>query len=332
MLYKQGDISPLAVVLGAQSLDDAVTKLDDALRASPTQSRAVVAVTTSAQHASHTAAALVCPARATRSRRAARGRRRSLSQRRVPSGRLHRRAAHAGAAQATADRRAGGAAQQVEQKSTTLRHGRHRRRAPATGRARAAPAPRAGRTLPSARPATRYPGTPPPVPVGWGVVAVDPAVIPLGTRITIPATARGSPRTRAAASAARHRPLVPDPGAGPRLGPPDSHDHAPLDCRALQEGVRIERGTAGSGGRPSRIASRADRRRPRPVPDGAPQPARGAGRADHRRGGRRRRGRRDRAGARARRRRHGPEHAGDGRRRRDAPHHGALHRSRASSC
>jgi len=29
------------------------------------------------------------------------------------------------------------------------------------------------------------------VPVGWGVVAVDPAVIPLGTRLTIPGYGEG---------------------------------------------------------------------------------------------------------------------------------------------
>ena len=40
-------------------------------------------------------------------------------------------------------------------------------------------------------------------PVGYGVVAVDPSVIPLGTRMTIPATARASQPTRAARSKAR---------------------------------------------------------------------------------------------------------------------------------
>ena len=44
MLYEQGDTDTLAVVLGAQSLDDAVTRLDDLTRVAD-QSREVVAVT-----------------------------------------------------------------------------------------------------------------------------------------------------------------------------------------------------------------------------------------------------------------------------------------------
>src|SRR5712691_2436871 len=47
-LYEQGEIDPLAVVLGAQSLDDAITKLDDLTRVAD-QSHEVVAVTTAAQ-------------------------------------------------------------------------------------------------------------------------------------------------------------------------------------------------------------------------------------------------------------------------------------------
>ena len=45
MLYKQGDVSALAVVLGAQSLDDAVTRLD-ALSSVADQSRRVVQAAT----------------------------------------------------------------------------------------------------------------------------------------------------------------------------------------------------------------------------------------------------------------------------------------------
>jgi peptidoglycan hydrolase CwlO-like protein len=47
-LYEQGEIDPLAVVLGAQSLDEAVTKLDDLTRVAE-QSHEFVAVTTNAR-------------------------------------------------------------------------------------------------------------------------------------------------------------------------------------------------------------------------------------------------------------------------------------------
>ena len=47
-LYEQGDTDPLAVMLGAQSLDDAITRLDDLTRVAD-QSRQVVAVTSAAQ-------------------------------------------------------------------------------------------------------------------------------------------------------------------------------------------------------------------------------------------------------------------------------------------
>ena len=84
------------------------------------------------------------------------------------------------------------------------------------------------------------------MPVGWGVVAVDPSVIPLGTRLTIPgygeARRRGHGQRR---PGSHHRPLVPDPRAGPRLGPPDGHDHAALELRrTLAKGVRADRSAA----------------------------------------------------------------------------------------
>ena len=51
------------------------------------------------------------------------------------------------------------------------------------------------------------------VPVGWGVVAVDPSVIPLGTRMTIPGYGEGvASDTGGAVQGAHDRPLVPDRG------------------------------------------------------------------------------------------------------------------------
>ena len=85
---------------------------------------------------------------------------------------------------------AGGArrrARSVQARSTAPPPRPSRPRAAAT-RATPPPAPaRAAGRSPSSRPATRCPARPRPgCPVGWGVVAVDPSVIPLGTHMTIP--------------------------------------------------------------------------------------------------------------------------------------------------
>ena len=58
------------------------------------------------------------------------------------------------------------------------------------------------------------------IPVGWGVVAVDPSVIPLGTRMTIPGYGEGVAADTGSRGQGRdHRPLVPDVRAGARVGP-----------------------------------------------------------------------------------------------------------------
>ena len=133
------------------------------------------------------------------------------------------------------------------------------------------------------------------LPTGCGVVAVDPSVIPLGTRMTIPGLRRGRRR--------RHR----------RRGP--GHRRSTSGSRRWREALAWGRRTVtitlhGSRLAPVRAAGGDDarrrrcetsehsprraprpaRRRPRPLPDRASQPARGAGRPDRRRGrGRRRR-------------------------------------------
>ena len=86
------------------------------------------------------------------------------------------------------------------------------------------------------------------------------------------------------------RPLVPDAGAGARLGPADGHDHAALTrlLRRCQAEVALDERNRADRGRAARRSerARAARRRPRPLPDRPAQPARGAGRAGRRRGGR----------------------------------------------
>lgn len=205
-LYEEGRPDPLAVVLGAQSLDDAVSKLDTLTRIAD-QSRRVAVVTGAAE------------LRLTRARtRLARERRaleRSLAAARSAAGhleaaRLERLSFVQGLQarqrlQRSQIRTLLATARAVEQRSQELQAASTAPPSEAAGSVRsdggAPPATTPQPTRPdppvTAAPsghrlrvyATGYslPGhTASGLPVGWGVVAVDPAVIPLGTRLTIP--------------------------------------------------------------------------------------------------------------------------------------------------
>jgi 3D (Asp-Asp-Asp) domain-containing protein len=192
MLYKQGDVSTLAVVLGAQNLDEAVTKLD-ALTSVASESRKVVETTSAAQsrltrlrtllaerNASIGAAVRAAQqtANALRSARAAR-----LSFISQLRGTQRLKTAEINALQSVAKR--------VERKSDQIQ-------ATAVVAAESpvgVPVPlpvTQGRTLLVSSTGYSLPGrTATGIPVGWGVIAVDPAVIPLGTRLTIPGYGEG---------------------------------------------------------------------------------------------------------------------------------------------
>ena len=188
MLYKQGDVSALAVVLGSQSLDDAMTRLDDLNRVAD-ESRQVVEATTSAtakleslrrtyQEQSDALNAALAEARATtaaldgaRSDRVAFiGRLRT--ERRLETAKIE------------------AAARQVEAKAATLQAAAATQTTPETT---PAPPPSVGaRTITVTATGYVLPGrTATGMPVGPGVVAVDPAVIPLGTRLSIPGYGEG---------------------------------------------------------------------------------------------------------------------------------------------
>jgi 3D (Asp-Asp-Asp) domain-containing protein len=204
-LYEQGDTDPLAVVLGAQSLDDAVTQLDDLTRVAD-QSRQVVSVTNAAQirvlrfrstlaaRRSQLDIALAAARQTTRDLAAARTQRlafishlrseQSLKARQISALQL--------------------AAQRVEVKSQKLQTAADATPAtaaseppaPDVASATSAPAvvsaPATGRSLTVSSTGYSLPGhTATGVPVGWGVVAVDPSVIPLGSRLTVPGYGEG---------------------------------------------------------------------------------------------------------------------------------------------
>jgi 3D (Asp-Asp-Asp) domain-containing protein len=192
LLYKEGDVSALAVVLGSRSLDDAMTRLDDLSRVAD-QSRKVVQLAADAQtrlsslratlrQKQRTLAASVADAaRTAASLTAARTERLAFIGSLRSRQRLKTRQIRALEA----------SAKQVVQKSNELQAAAVASTSsidlgepPATVTPAAATE---GRTLVVSTTGYSLPGhTATGMPVGWGVVAVDPAVIPLGTRLTIP--------------------------------------------------------------------------------------------------------------------------------------------------
>jgi 3D (Asp-Asp-Asp) domain-containing protein/septal ring factor EnvC (AmiA/AmiB activator) len=188
--YEQGDSDPLAIVLGAKSLDDALAGMETVDAATATDRRVV--------------------AQARRARAAFTRVARRLDAR---ARELHRLEAAASAkvkalAAAQAEREAYISHVAVERRLNAAEIGRLESRAASVeAQARriaieqaALPPPPAPLGAPAAGPrtltvlATAYTlsgNTATGAPVGYGVVAVDPSVIPLGTRLTIPGYGEG---------------------------------------------------------------------------------------------------------------------------------------------
>jgi 3D (Asp-Asp-Asp) domain-containing protein len=192
VLYKQGDISTLAVVLGAQNLDEAVTELD-ALTSVADESRKVVETTSAArvrlaslrtsltERSAAVGAAVRAVQQTANALAAARADRLSFIS--LLRGKQRLKTAQISALQTAAKR--------VERKSGTIQAS-----VVVTAESSVAspgPAPAAaGRTLTVSSTGYSLPGhTATGIPVGWGVIAVDPAVIPLGTRLTVPGYGEG---------------------------------------------------------------------------------------------------------------------------------------------
>ena len=189
MLYEEGDVDPLAVVLGAESLDEAVTKLDDLTRLAD-QNRQVAADMRTAQarfgrlratlaaHQARVGAALE-RARQTANELAA-----AHTDRVAYIGRLHQEKQLATAKIVALE----ATAQRVQVKSQTIQQAATAPDPPASSPPPSTPAATpGGHTLTVAATGYSLPGhTATGLPVGWGVVAVDPSLIPLGTRLTVP--------------------------------------------------------------------------------------------------------------------------------------------------
>jgi len=188
-LYEQGDVDPLAVVLGAESLDDAVTRLDDLTRIAD-QNRQVVAATRAAQlrlaHLQRALSAHQVRVRAAleRARQTALDLAAAHADRVSYIARLHREKQLATARIAALE----ATAQRVQVKAQTIQQAATGSAPPAASAPVAPTVPaQGGRTLTVVATGYSLPGhTASGLPVGWGVVAVDPSVIPLGTRLTVP--------------------------------------------------------------------------------------------------------------------------------------------------
>ena len=206
MLYEQGETDPLAVILGAESLNDAVSTLDGLKSATDQSSRFVIA-SAFARHRLQTlrAALAIRRARIASAVRAAEATTRALASTQADrlsfiSGLRAQQQLNASAIQQLE-----ATVQRAEAKSQTLTAA-----VAASGPVPAvvgdpspapastvAPSPASsnntgGRTLVVSSTGYSLPGhTATGLPVGFGIVAVDPTVIPLGTRMTIPGYGEG---------------------------------------------------------------------------------------------------------------------------------------------
>ncbi|MBA3383067.1 MAG: hypothetical protein H0T20_00235 [Actinobacteria bacterium] len=190
-LYQQGQLDPVAILLGAETLDEAIGGLDglrsiasgdrDLLRKvrqaraeltdAKTRVLARVAALREAESAAEATAAALAAARAERTTYLAQlARQRGFNARRLERVRSTARAAgeHTEALEVSRDE----AAAPVSAPAPAYTGGEQTLTVTSTGYALR------GRTASG-------------LPTGWGIVAVDPSVIPLGTRMTIPGYGEG---------------------------------------------------------------------------------------------------------------------------------------------
>jgi 3D (Asp-Asp-Asp) domain-containing protein len=182
-IYEQGNVDPVAVMLGATSLSTGLRRLDD-LRRIADESRKVVAATRAARgRLLRTRLRL-----ATEARRLARSLAAAQQAERRVAGAAAARAAYVASLRAKARLQAAqvqsvvATAQAVQQKSQTLQPATTPPPPPSSG----------GRQLVVSATCYDLPGkTATGMPVGPGVVAVDPSVIPLGSRMSVPGYGNG---------------------------------------------------------------------------------------------------------------------------------------------
>jgi 3D (Asp-Asp-Asp) domain-containing protein len=194
LLYKQGDVSTLGVLLGAQNLDEAVTKLD-ALSNMADESQNVMQTASAAQARLEQLRASLRQRRATIDTdiRGVQEEARSLASTRAARlsfiAQLHTKER----LKQTQIKELQVAATRVERKSNAIQASAAAVPDPARAVDPAVTAPAStGQTLVVSSTGYSLPGnTSTGIPVGWGVIAVDPAVIPLGSRLSVPGYGEG---------------------------------------------------------------------------------------------------------------------------------------------
>jgi 3D (Asp-Asp-Asp) domain-containing protein/peptidoglycan hydrolase CwlO-like protein len=186
LLYERGDTDPLAVVLGASSVADALGNLDSLDRFAD-QDRVVIAQT---QHASHVAASLARGLAAKEQR--LEGLAQEASQSTLVLERSHAERVSYLATLARQQKLNAAAIAAYQQQALAVET-----KAREVSAVSPTPAPPIriapdGQSLTVVATGYSLDGrTATGAPTGWGVVAVDPSVIPLGTRMTIPGYGSG---------------------------------------------------------------------------------------------------------------------------------------------
>ena len=181
-LYEQGDTDPVAVVLGAASVDDALNSLDSLNRIADQDRQVILQTRNAKQHLEEVTRTL-----ATREHEL-RDLADEAARSTVALERTRAQRASYLAALSTQRRLNAAAVSSLQQQAQEVEARAQQLAALAASRGGSGgPAPTVGATLTVV--ATGYSlsgSTATGAPAGWGVVAVDPSVIPLGTRMTIP--------------------------------------------------------------------------------------------------------------------------------------------------
>jgi 3D (Asp-Asp-Asp) domain-containing protein len=185
-LYEQGDTDPVAVFLGAASVDDALSSLDSLDRIAE-QDRQVILQTRSARKQLKAVTRALAARESELRRLAAEAERSTLA---IEQSRAQRASYLAGL---SAQRRLNASAiSALQRRAQAVETRAQQLAAAAAARDNGGPGPATGRTLTVVATGYSLAGrTATGTPVGWGVVAVDPGVIPLGTRMTIPGYGEG---------------------------------------------------------------------------------------------------------------------------------------------
>ena len=192
LLYEQGEPDAIAVVLGATSLQDAMSRLDELERTAHLDRQAIVQSSGARKRLAALAAELAGRAAEIRRLQAVAARTAAaLTAARAERVRYIEQLRQQQRLKAAQIARVAATARSSAQRSEAIQSGQSAASAPEPA---AAPTTTAasGTTLTVTATGYSLAGTTATgLPVGWGVVAVDPAVIPLGTRLTIPGYGEG---------------------------------------------------------------------------------------------------------------------------------------------